>query len=175
MAIPLEIVGELPLSVERYLEVYFDRRFIAYLRRHLGVREYQVELLEMTASQCARTVKVALNLELPWAVRRALGSKGVSYLETALHHRGTGLIEWGILTNILPDKISVTGTTALEDLPGSRCRRTVSGEVAVGFRAIGPAIEASIAETILQGQRRGAELMVEYDRQVRATAGGPSL
>jgi hypothetical protein len=167
MAHPLEIAGDFPFSVERYIEVYFDPGFIDYLRENLDVDEYRVELLETRGNKMARTLKVAPRLELPWIVAKALGSKRISYLETSLHHRGTRVIAWNVLTSVLPEKISVAGETVLEPTPNGGCSRSMKGEIAVRFRTVGPRVEEKIVESIKNGYVSGAGLMIDYELKSR--------
>ena len=80
---PLELCHEFPFSSNRYIEIFFDRDFVHYLRDHLDqVDEYHLEILERTEDRNLRTIKVAPRVELPKTVRRLLGRKRISWLET---------------------------------------------------------------------------------------------
>jgi len=167
MATPLHVSHDYPFSPERFIAVYFDRGFTAWLDQHLDV-SMSVDVLEDKPTTILRTVRTVPNMDLP-AFARAIfgGKKGFSYLETATHTKGTRSIAWSILPSVIPDKFSMTGVTRIEPLGDGGCRRIVDASLEIKVFAIGPRLEETVVKSVSDSYTKGHSLMVDYEKATR--------
>ena len=165
MSHAVDFSHEFPFHWKRYVELFFDPGLIGYLRIHLEMDEYRLEILERTAESNLRTLKVAPRLALPPLLRSLLRGKRIAYLETTSHLVGSKVLEWTVLASVLTEKIKIGGTYVLEDLGTERCRRTVLGEIQVDAYGVGGTIEERIAKSMFRGFDQGRDLMIVYDNQ----------
>jgi hypothetical protein len=163
-----ELSHEFPFSVDRYIDLFFDRAFVEYLSESLdNMDEYRLEILERTPSTNLRTVRVAPRVELPRAVRTLLRGKRIAWLETTSHRVGGRTLEWTILTSVLTEKVRIGGTYVLEGLGAERCRRTVLGEIQVRAYGLAGTIEERIARQMEASYGSGRLRMIAYADQER--------
>lgn len=174
MSVRLDFSHEFPFSADRYVDLFFSRGLVDYLRTELqDMDEYRIEILERTPERSLRTLKVAPRIELPGLLRAMLGRKRrVAWLETTSHQAGTRVLDWNILTSVLTEKVRIGGTYVLEDMGPDLCRRTVLGEIEVRALGIGHRVEAHILGQMEKTFATGREHMIAYDALSRYTGEG---
>lgn len=102
--------------------------------------------------------QVTLDLDLPGAMRKAIGSDTISYvLET--HREASGNVqEWTIRPNVLGDRFRCHGTTTVEPT-ATGCRRVIRGHVAIRVPLLGGKMESRLVETTKESYDAGAEVL----------------
>lgn len=156
----LHFYGELPFSSADFLKTTFNANTVSYLEQHMDAETYRLELLEASGPRWLRAVRVAPNVSLPWWAARALGATRISYLETTTHEVGTHTLEWNALSNVLTERVHMTGQIQLEAAPRGTCRYTLQGEVSVQFYGIGARLEEAIGESVTRTFELTHELLL---------------
>lgn len=102
--------------------------------------------------------RVSPKKELPAIAQKATGARRLSYVQELLSDPTRFVVEWKVLSDVLPDKVSCSGTTTIRP-EGSGCVRELRGEVRVAIPLVGGAIEKHIVSELEASYERAAEVV----------------
>ena len=98
--------------------------------------------------------------ELPGVVARALGAKKLCFVQENRLDLTQSRMEWTVKLDLLPDLVSVNGTTScLED--GDGTKRVIDGEIQVKVPLVGGQIERLVVAEFEKSMRRAVDLALE--------------
>ena len=165
MALKVNVSHEFPVSVERYIEIFFDPQYVEYLEQNAGVEQYRIESLQRSETHIARTVKVVPKVELPGWMKKALRSKRIAYLETMSHELGSSKLKQTILSSVLPERIQINAVIELEPKGTDRCVRHCEVDISVKILGFGSRIEEQLVGTFKKGFADGVAHMAAFDER----------
>lgn len=98
-----------------------------------------------------------INLELPMAVKKLIGSDKLSYDQTSRIDEANDRIEWDVKPPVQGDRVTAKGTVTIVEKNG-QVERTISGDVIVKVPLVGGQIEKAIVKAIEEGYTNAAKL-----------------
>jgi hypothetical protein len=109
-----------------------------------------------TAGGVTRTrARVVPAKELPAVVQKAVGAERFSYVQESEEAEGSFEQRWKVLPDVLPEKISCSGTLRVSDVPGG-CERVIAGRIEVRVMLVGGTIEKGVVAELQSGYDRSA-------------------
>lgn len=145
-------------SPERFWEIYWDPEFNTELRETIGLRELTLLSEEHFDDRIERVVRTVPDRELPAAVRRVARGAGPGYNETRIWWKERRLMQWSVVSDLMPDRVRCSGyLRALEEDGG--CYRELDGSVGVSVMGIGGVLERTIAADVVAGFETSAALV----------------
>jgi hypothetical protein len=93
--------------------------------------------------------------DLPPIVQKAVGAPRFSYVQELEETDDSFEQRWKVLPDVLADKINVSGTLRVTDVPGG-CERVIAGRIEVRVMLVGGTIEKGVVEELQAGYDRSA-------------------
>jgi hypothetical protein len=158
-----EIEHVFDATPERYLEVIDAPDFPARLCERLELRERSLLERSEHADHTFVRWRVVPAAELPAALDKALGGKGLAYVEEERRPKQTPFHrEWTVVVDALSrERFRCTGTFDLERVGASQVRRTLRGSVDVKAFGVGGIIERHIAKGIIESYEKTSAMLRE--------------
>lgn len=103
-------------------------------------------------------LRVSPRKELPALAQRALGTSRFSYVQVVDSDDDTMTTAWKVLSEVIPDKVSCTGTSRVV-ATDEGCERIIEGEIKVSVPFVGGAIEKVVLEQLERSYDRAAEVI----------------
>lgn len=147
---------------ETYMaEVYFNKEMGRQMDQALGLGSK--ELIEEVDDEAIykRVNMVRPQRDLPRALRKVLGDKGLGFFETTIHYKGEFRLEWKMKTEMMPDRIFGGGEILILDDNGATIRR-VSGEINAKIFGVGGMIEKTSVENVRESYDKAAAITSQW-------------
>jgi hypothetical protein len=151
------------VSLPDYEKLYFDEAFQLAICEAVKLKRTVLKV-DRTESHINRHVRVEPSREIPAPIAKVLGGEGFHYVEELEYDLGKYRGRWRIVSGMLPDKVSVSGTLELA-LTSSGVKRTVAGEIKVSVFGIGGIIEKFVVTDIEKGYADAAAFTVKWLQQ----------
>lgn len=139
----LEVVSELPTTVEAAWELFESERFRQALQEKNGTTAHLISERD-DGGVIERRLKYELGFELPGFVASALGSKRLAYEQVNRLDLANGRMTWQVTLPGVGDRAKVSGVTTMVPSAGG-CTRTVEGTIEVKVPLIGGRVEKAVA------------------------------
>ena len=104
-------------------------------------------------------LRVSPKKELPALAQRALGSARFSYVQIVDSDDDTMTTSWKVLTDVIPDKVTCSGTSRVIPTADGGCERIIEGEIRVSVPLAGGTIEKIVLEQLEKSYERAAEFI----------------
>ena len=156
-----EIAHVFDCSPDEYLAVIDGPAFLTRLIETLGLKERRlIERQDHPTHELIR-LHVVPGTEVPAAINRALGGKGMAYVEEEVRPKGRPYHrEWKVVLDGLPPaRFRCGGTFDLEPVGATQTRRRLYGEVDVKLFGIGGIVEGHVRKGIEDGYVKTSAMM----------------
>lgn len=146
-----------PCSPSRYWEIVTSPGYDEELRKNADV-ELTVLSREEKDGKLHERLRISPRKELPTVMQKATGAKRLSYVQELVSDPKTLTIAWKVLSDVMPEKVSASGTTTVT-ADGGGCVRDLRGDVKVAIPLVGGTIEKHIVAEIEASYTRAADVI----------------
>lgn len=146
------------ISRQLYLdEVYFHPELTKELEEAADLASKDMVEEEITDEYIRRVHFTKPRKDLPSAIKRVLGNRGMGFHETTIYYKNDYRLEWHMKTEVMPDRIYGGGEILfLED--GDHMIRRVHGELTAKVFGVGGLIEKVSVEGVKDSYDKVAEV-----------------
>jgi hypothetical protein len=140
-----------------YWVVIHDPGYEAELHQHTDV-DLTTLSSETRDGKLYERLRVSPRKELPAIAAKAVGASRLSYVQELVSDPVNHTITWKVLSDVLPDKVTCSGTTVIRP-DGAGCVRDLRGEVRVALPFVGGTIEKHIVTELESSYTRAADVV----------------
>jgi len=147
-------------------EIFFAEDFnrSMYLDR-LHFKKWEIVEFRETDSTIYRTVDVIPKVDdIPSSIKSLVG-ENLGYREEGSFDKAKKRFTLNVVPSFMADKVSVRGSTWVEQLGPSKCRRLFEAQVSVKVFGVGSIIERRIIADLQLSYNAGATFTAEYLKQ----------
>lgn len=105
--------------------------------------------------------QVTLDIDLPKAMTKVMGSDQISYILETEREAGENAQEWTIKPNVLSDRFKCHGSTKIEPTSAG-CRRVINGRVSISVPFLGSKMEQRLVDTTKESYDKGADVLRKH-------------
>jgi hypothetical protein len=150
-------------SEQRFWQLFFDEQFNQQLFRNgLGFPHYEQLSFEETPDEIRRVTSVMPRVgQLPSALKKVIG-EGIGYREHGVFNKRRQRFAIRVVSNKMPDRLTVEGVLFTQPLSESSCRRLFDGTVEARIFGVAGLLEKRLIADLQASYADSADFTNRY-------------